>query len=31
MNLVDFLIAAGADISIKYDHTIIVSGVEDLK
>ncbi len=31
MNLVDFLRTAGADISIRYDHTIIVEGVEELK
>lgn len=31
MNLVDFLRQAGADISIRYDHTIIVKWVDKLK
>jgi len=31
MNLVDFLRKAGANISIRYDHTIIVEWVEELK
>lgn len=31
MNLVDFLRAAGANISIRYDHTIIIEWVEELK
>jgi len=31
MNLVDFLRKAGADIAIRYDHTIIVKWVEKLK
>ena len=31
MNLVDFLRKAGADISIRYDHTIIVKWLEKLK
>ncbi|QFR38753.1 UDP-N-acetylglucosamine 1-carboxyvinyltransferase [Candidatus Gracilibacteria bacterium 28_42_T64] len=31
MNLVDFLRAAGADIKIRYNHTIIVTGVKELR
>ncbi|MDQ7009048.1 MAG: UDP-N-acetylglucosamine 1-carboxyvinyltransferase [Candidatus Gracilibacteria bacterium] len=30
INLIDFLRKAGANISIRYDHTIIVEGVEEL-
>ena len=30
MNLIDFLRSAGADISIRYDHTIIINWVEEL-
>lgn len=31
MNLVDFLRTAGADIQIRYDNTIVVTGVKELK
>ncbi|MDD5770121.1 MAG: UDP-N-acetylglucosamine 1-carboxyvinyltransferase [Candidatus Gracilibacteria bacterium] len=31
MNLIDFLRIAGADIKIRYNHTIIINGVENLK
>nr|MDD3720037.1 UDP-N-acetylglucosamine 1-carboxyvinyltransferase [Candidatus Gracilibacteria bacterium] len=31
MNVVDLLRAAGADIHIRYDHTIIITGVKELK
>jgi UDP-N-acetylglucosamine enolpyruvyl transferase len=31
MNLIDFLRKVGAKISIRYDHTIIVEGVDELK
>lgn len=30
MNLIDFLRAAGANIAIRYDHTLIVEGVDTL-
>ena len=31
MNVIDFLRLAGANIHIRYDHTIIIEGVEELK
>jgi UDP-N-acetylglucosamine enolpyruvyl transferase len=31
LNLIDFLREAGAEIFIRYDHTIIINGVSELK
>ena len=31
MNLIDFLRNAGANISIRYDHTVIIEGVNQLR
>jgi UDP-N-acetylglucosamine enolpyruvyl transferase len=31
MNLIDFLRQLGADIKIKFDHSIVIKGVEELK
>ncbi|PZM85049.1 UDP-N-acetylglucosamine 1-carboxyvinyltransferase [Candidatus Gracilibacteria bacterium] len=31
MNLVDFMVSAGANIELKYNHEIIISGVSELK